>query len=198
MTQDKGELSLFLRRWLANPLRVGAVLPSSPALSRLVVRATMQGSEPLVLELGAGTGTVSRALINAGLREERLVMVELDSDYVRYLRERFPKATVIEGDASAPRQLVPDSMIGQFDTVISGIPALQFPLAKQRSYMDECFSVLREGGQVLQYTYSIKSPLPYEKLDMSGRRLGLTLANVPPAHLWRYDRPAPEFAKAAE
>jgi len=198
MAQQKDELFLFLRRWIAHPLRVGAVLPSSPSLARMVARATVHDSDPLVLELGAGTGTVSQALLKAGVSEERLVLVELDGDYVTYLRERFPKATVVEGDASRPRQLLPDWSIGQFDTVISGIPALQFPLSKQRKYMDECFSVLREGGQVLQYTYSFKSPLPYEKLQMAGRRLGLTLANVPPAHVWRYHRPTPDFAKAAE
>lgn len=198
MTQVTNELVLFLRRWFAHPLRVGAVLPSSPALARMVARATVRDDDPAVLELGAGTGTVTQALIDAGVREERLVLVELDRDYCAYLRRRFPEATVIEGDASAPRRLLPEATIGQFDTVISGIPALQFSLPKQRSYIDECFSVLHEGGQVLQYTYSPKSPLPYEKLQMAGQRLGLTLANVPPAHVWRYNRPTPGVAKAAE
>jgi phosphatidylethanolamine/phosphatidyl-N-methylethanolamine N-methyltransferase len=198
MSRQTEELSLFLRRWFAHPLRVGAVLPSSPALSKLVAKNAVDGPDSLVLELGAGTGTVSRALLEAGLDERRLIMVELDSDYVAFLRKHFPQATVIEGDASRPRALLPDWALGQVTTVISGIPALQFPLDKQRNYMDECFSVLREGGQVLQYTYSLKSPLPYEKLAMDGRRLGLTLANLPPAHLWCYNRPTPGFAKAAE
>lgn len=198
MSDKSAEISLFLRRWLRHPLRVGAVLPSSPALCRMVARNAVPGPEARVLELGAGTGTVSDHLLAAGLPEERLILVELDSDYVAYLRQRFPKATVVEGDASRPRSLLPQELVGTLDTVISGIPALQFPLDKQRAYMDECFSVLREGGQVLQYTYSLKSPLPYEKLEMEGRRLGLTLANVPPAHLWCYQRPSPAFARAAE
>jgi phosphatidylethanolamine/phosphatidyl-N-methylethanolamine N-methyltransferase len=198
MPKTPTELSLFLRRWIAHPLRVGAVLPSSPSLCRMVARNTVTGPDDRVLELGAGTGTVTEHLIAAGLPEEQLILVELDPDYVGYLRARFPRALVVEGDASRPRSLLPGELIGEIDTVISGIPALQFPLAKQRSYMDQCFSLLREGGQVLQYTYSFKSPLPYQKLQMTGRRLGLTLANVPPAHLWCYLRPQPAMASAAE
>jgi phosphatidylethanolamine/phosphatidyl-N-methylethanolamine N-methyltransferase len=198
MAKKPTELSLFLRRWVAHPLRVGAVLPSSPSLCRMVARNTVTSPQDRVMELGAGTGTVTDYLIAAGLPEDRLILVELDPDYAAYLSERFPKATVIEGDASRPRALLDPELVGKLDTVISGIPALQFPLAKQRAYMDECFSILREGGQVLQYTYSLKSPLPYTKLQMTGRRLGLTLANLPPAHLWCYLRPSQGLAAAAE
>lgn len=197
MTKNPTELSLFLRRWIAHPLRVGALLPSSPSLCRMIARNTVTSPHDRVLELGAGTGTVTDYLIAAGLPEDRLILVELDSDYAAYLRGRFPAATVIEGDASRPRELIPPELAGKLDTVISGIPALQFPLAKQRAYMDECFSILREGGQVLQYTYSLNSPLPYKKLRMLGRRLDLTLANLPPAHLWCYLRPEPSLATAA-
>jgi len=196
MSSQSAELSLFLRRWLANPLRVGAVLPSSKALARLVARNAVQSPDSIVVELGAGTGTITRRLIEAGAREANLIVVELDSDYAAYLQRQFPKATVIEGDATQPCTLVPESVIGRVDTVISGIPALQFPLEKQRSYMDQCFALVRPEGQVLQYTYSLKSPLPCRPLAMAGRRLGLALANVPPAHLWGYTRPTPVSAAA--
>jgi phosphatidylethanolamine/phosphatidyl-N-methylethanolamine N-methyltransferase len=197
MSSHSGEIALFLRRWLANPLRVGAILPSSKALARLVGRNTVRSTSETVLELGAGTGTITQGLIDAGLPEEQLILVELDPDLVAFLRRRFPKATVIEGDATKPLELLPQGMIGRVDTVISGIPALQFPLDKQRSYMDQCFATAAPDGQVLQYTYSLKSPLPYQLLDMRGRRLGLTFANVPPAHLWSYTRTADMPAAAA-
>lgn len=55
-----GEELLFLRRWLANPGKVGAVLPSSAALGRLVARNVARRPDQWVVELGAGTGTVTR------------------------------------------------------------------------------------------------------------------------------------------
>jgi len=198
MSSYAGEIGLFLRRWLANPLRVGAILPSSKALARLVGRNVVRQGNEMVLELGAGTGTITRGVVEAGLPEANLVLVELDPDMVAYLRERFPKARVIEGDATRPLDLIPSSLVGRMDSVISGIPALQFPLDKQRSYMDQCFAVCRPEGYVVQYTYSLKSPLPYQMLEMTGRRLGLALANIPPAHLWGYTREVEMPAAAAE
>jgi len=198
MSSYAGEIALFLRRWLANPLRVGAVLPSSRALARLVGKNVVRSRDETVLELGAGTGTISRGLVEAGLPESQLILVELDPDMVAYLRRRFPDATVIEGDATRPQELIPAHLVGRIDTVISGIPALQFPLEKQRGYMDQCFAVCQPEGYVLQYTYSLKSPLPYQLLEMTGRRLGLALANIPPAHLWGYTRASDMAAAAAE
>lgn len=198
MTAQSAEIALFLRRWLANPLRVGAILPSSSALARLVAKNAVRSREELVVELGAGTGTITRGLVKAGLPEERLVLIELDSDLLAYLSDRFPKATVIDGDASRPWEILPQEMRGNVDTVISGIPALQFSLEKQRDFIGQCFSVMREGGQLLQYTYSLKSPLRHNDLSMPGQRLGVAIANVPPAHLWGYAPPSDMAKQAAQ
>lgn len=188
MPSQPNEIGLFLRRWLANPLRVGAIAPSSRALAKLVARNSVHSKDDLVVELGAGTGTVTKALVEAGLPEERLILIELDKDMLAYLRKRFPKATVIDGDASKPNDILPDTVKGRVDTVISGIPALQFPLEKQRDFVGQCFKVMRAGGQLLQYTYSLKSPLRHEELGMDGQRFGVAMANLPPAHLWGYKR----------
>lgn len=199
MSSQSAEIGLFFRRWLAHPLRVGSVIPSSKALARLVAKSTVHSKDDIVLELGAGTGTITQGLLQAGLDERNLLLVEVDQDMLACLRRRFPKATVIDGDATRPCDIVPRELVGRVDSLISGIPALQFPLDKQRAYMDQCFAVTRPGGVVVQYTYSLKSPLPYEKLDMHGQRLGVAIANVPPAHLWRYSRPEAEApAEAAE
>lgn len=199
MSSQPNEIGLFLRRWLANPLRVGAIAPSSAALAKLVARNTIHSKDELVVELGAGTGTVTKALVDAGLPEENLILIELDRDMLAFLRTRFPRATVIDGDASKPEEVIPADAVGRVDTVISGIPALQFPLEKQRDFVKQCFSVLREDGQLLQYTYSLKSPLRLKALDVPGQRLGVAMANLPPAHLWGFKpRKQDKIADAAQ
>jgi phosphatidylethanolamine/phosphatidyl-N-methylethanolamine N-methyltransferase len=190
------EIGLFIRRWLANPLRVGAIAPSSRSLGRLVARHAVGSPDDVVVELGAGTGTITRELINAGAREDNLVLVELDGDLARYLRRWFPRATIVQDDASRPAEVVPDAVLGRAASVISGIPALQFPPDKQRGYMAQCARCLRPGGHVLQYTYSLKSPIRLGATGVTGRRLGLTLINLPPAHVWGYEAPAPAAAAA--
>jgi len=187
---------LFLKRWLAHPLKVGSVLPSSPALGKLVARNTSCGPDQAVVELGAGTGSITKALLRAGIPPERLFLVEIDRDMAAFLRREFPGLTVIEGDAGRLPELLPPEWRGRIGTVISGIPMITLPIEIQQRIIDAGFAVMAPGGQMLQYTYSLVSPWPERKLRVKGRRCGLAVANVPPAWVWSYGRVQPA-ARAA-
>src|SRR6185295_12689827 len=77
---------MFFRRWLTNPLQTGSVVPSSPALCRRIVHHTRRAPGEAVLELGAGTGVISRALLEGGVPPERLFVVEIVPDMAAHLR----------------------------------------------------------------------------------------------------------------
>src|SRR5450432_3301779 len=98
---------LFLREWFANPQRTGAVAPSSPQLAAAMARWLPADPESYVLELGPGTGAVTEALIERGLREDRLVAIERNPKLARLLRKRFPRAQIINGDAWHLDHLLP-------------------------------------------------------------------------------------------
>lgn len=179
---------LFLRRWLAHPLKVGAVLPSSQFLGRLVAKNVTRGADEAVVELGAGTGTVTKELLASGIPADRLFVVEIDPDLCRFLRREVPQAQVIQGDATRLKDLLPPEIIGKVRTVISGIPMVTLPLDLQRKMIDAWFEVMPADGCMLQYTYSLVSPLPEAKLGVKGRRCGIEVRNVPPAWVWSYRR----------
>src|SRR5579872_5797326 len=109
---------MFFRRWIANPLQMGSVVPSSAALCRRIVAQTRRTPDEAVLELGAGTGVVSRALIAGGVPADRLMVVEIVPDMARHLQDVLPGATVIEGDARELPHLVPARWHGRIGTVI--------------------------------------------------------------------------------
>lgn len=179
---------LFLRRWLAHPLKVGAVLPSSPALARLVARQVPLRADQAVVEVGAGTGSVTKGLLEAGVPPDRLFVVEIDADLCAFLRKQVPQAQVINGDASRLSELLPGKWLGKISTVISGIPMVTLPLDVQQRFVDAWFGVMAPEGRMLQYTYSLVSPLPESKLGIKGRRKGIAMLNVPPAWVWSYER----------
>lgn len=84
--------ALFLKRWLRQPLAMGAVMPSGPLLTRalaLTAVREMQGRDGHVVELGAGTGEVTKALLAAGIAPQRLALVERDPELVAFLRRHF-------------------------------------------------------------------------------------------------------------
>ena len=177
--------ALFLKRWLANPLQMGSVIPSSPALCRRIAALAACGPDEVVVELGAGTGVISRALLDAGLPPERLVVVEIVRDMADHLRSTLPGVNVIQGDAFELAQALPARMHGKVGTAICGIPLVMLPLAQQRRFVDAVESVAPGKGFLL-YTYCITSPLPYRKLGLTAKREAWTPFNVPPASVWRY------------
>lgn len=176
---------MFFRRWIANPLQMGSVVPSSAALCRHIVAQTRRAPDEAVLELGAGTGVVSRALLAAGVPADRLMVVEIVPDMARHLRSVLPGVAVIEGDARELPQLVPSRWHSQIGTVVCGIPLVLLPLAAQRRFID-AIEAVAPGRGFLHYSYCVTSPLPARRHGLAGRREAWTPLNLPPASVWRY------------
>ncbi|WP_421988595.1 class I SAM-dependent methyltransferase [Roseococcus sp.] len=179
---------LFFRRWLRNPLQMGSIIPSSPGLCRKIAAAVERGADEYVLELGAGTGVISHALLAAGVPASKLIVVEIVPEMAEFLRESLPGVNVICGDAFDLKNTLPAHMHNQIGTAICGIPLVLLPFERQAAFRDAVEAVAPGKGYLL-YTYCATSPLPYRKLRMTGQRMAFTLANFPPASVWRY-RPA--------
>lgn len=178
-------VALFLRRWLANPLQMGSVVPSSPALCRRVVQQVRRAPDEWVVELGAGTGVVSRALLAAGLPAERVTVVEIVPDMAAHLRATLPGVEVVEGDARLLPDLLPRARHGRIGTVICGVPLVLLPRPEQRRFID-AIAAVAPGRGFLHYSYCITSPLPAAKHGLVATREAWTPLNLPPASVWRY------------
>ncbi len=177
--------SMFFRRWLANPLQMGSIVPSSAALCNRVARHTRRAPDEAVLELGAGTGVISRALLAGGVPPERLLVVEIVPDMAAHLRAVLPGVHVIEGDARQLPGLVPRHWHGRIGSVVCGIPLVLLPRAEQRRFID-AIDAVAPGRGFLHYSYCVTSPLPYRRHALAARREAWTPLNFPPASVWRY------------
>ena len=178
-------IALFLRRWAANPLQMGSVVPSSPALCRRVAAQVRLAPGERALELGAGTGVVSRALLASGVAPSRLTVVEIVPDMARHLRASLPGVEVIQGDARELPSLLPATRHGRIGAVICGVPLVLLRLAEQRRFID-AMQAVAPGRGFLHYSYCVTSPLPWRKHGLVARREAWTPLNIPPASVWRY------------
>jgi len=176
---------LFFRRWLANPLQMGSIIPSSPTLCGRIAALAHRAEDEVIVELGAGTGVVSRALLAAGVPPEKLVVVEIVRDMAEHLREALPGVNVIQGDAFDLANTLPERLHGKVGTAICGIPLVMLPTEQQRRFVAAVESVAPGRGFLL-YTYCITSPLPYATLGLTAKREAWTARNFPPASVWRY------------
>ena len=177
----------FLRRLIARPRAIGAITPSSPALSRKIAAQIDPGRPGFVLELGPGTGAVTEALVARGVLEERLIVIEFDSELAALMRRRFPKLRVIEGDAyDLDRSL--GGMAGEsFAGIVSGLPLLNQPPSRRRALIMSALARLPAGAPFVQFSYGWTPPVAADA-DISVTRAGLVLANLPPARVWLYRR----------
>lgn len=186
--RETGEAELFFRQWLRSPKSMGSVAPSSRVLARAITRAVVWRPGQMVVELGAGTGAISRGLLAAGLPPEALAMVELDQPLSDYLRKRFPAIRVINGDATRLHDLLGEHGIESVGTVISGLPMLNMPIEFQRAIVEQSFAALDQGGCLLQYSYSPVVPIRTKKLGVHAELVKFVVRNLPPATVWRLRR----------
>ena len=176
---------LFLREWLAHPQRTGAVAPSSPKLAAAMARWLPDDPESFVLELGPGTGAVTQALLNRGLREEKLIAIERNPKLARLLREKFPRAQIITGDAWQLDELLrrrrePVENVG---AVISSLPLLNFKLEAAEALAEKIRAVLEPRGHWVQYSYRIHNRRARGSSTFKLRASKIVWFNLPPARV---------------
>ena len=179
----------FFLAWLADPLRVGAVSPSSPALADAITREITPACAP-VIELGPGTGVFTRSLIRRGIPEERIALIERGPVFARELEHAFPRARVLQMDAA--RLVEIDPFDGErAGAVVSGLPLLLMRPRDVLTLLEGAFAWLRPDAAFYQFTYGLEPPVSARTLERLGLeivRAGGTLANVPPASVYRIRR----------
>lgn len=187
--QDFAETLNFFRAWLRSPRRVAAISPSGRALSALIT-SEISGDTGPVIELGPGSGAFTRTLINRGVRQEDLALIELGSEFAAALHFLYPRACTLRMDAARlhTMELFDGRPVG---AVISGLPLLSMPPRKVTAILTGAFAKLKSDGAFYQFTYGPRCPVSQRLLDHVGLkaiRIGGTLANLPPAAVYRIIR----------
>jgi phosphatidylethanolamine/phosphatidyl-N-methylethanolamine N-methyltransferase len=188
------EAALFLSRWLRAPQFIGAVAPSSRGLARAMARQIDPHGQGIVVELGGGTGSITRALLERGIAPARLVVVERDRLLAALLRKRFPGVKVLRGDAAELTALLRPLAIASVASVVSSLPLLSLPKPARRRIIEESFALLDAQGAFIQFTYGVASPLAAPAYGLEGHVAQRIWRNFPPAVVWCFHRPAAALA----
>ncbi|MFI5002726.1 MAG: class I SAM-dependent methyltransferase [Reyranellales bacterium] len=194
-TVEPAGTALFLKRWLRRPFAMGAVVPSGRLLAEAMACSTlaaMEGRTGHVVELGAGTGEVTKALLAAGIPAQRLALIERDPELAAFLRRHFPGPRIIEGDAARLPRLLADNGIASIAAVVSSLPLLSLPAEVVAGIVQGTFEALPRGAALVQFTYGPTPPVPRslrESLRLEGTSGRRIWRNVPPAVVWTFTRP---------
>jgi phosphatidylethanolamine/phosphatidyl-N-methylethanolamine N-methyltransferase len=176
----------FLRSWIEKPLHMGAVMPSGRVLARTMAQYVDADSSGPVVELGPGTGAITNALIERGIDQKRLVLVEYNPGFCALLRDRYPQATVVQGDAYTLRDSLWNVLSVPASAIVSGLPLVTKPMLTRLKLIRDAFLALTPGAPFVQFTYSVAPPIPKSLPGVSTQASERIWMNLPPARVWVY------------
>ncbi|WFU41154.1 rRNA adenine N-6-methyltransferase family protein [Bradyrhizobium sp. CB82] len=176
----------FLRSWIEKPLHMGAVMPSGRLLARTMAQYVDVDSDAPVVELGPGTGAITSALIERGIDQKRLVLVEYNPGFCALLRDRYPQAKVVQGDAYRLRDTLWHVLGAPASAVVSGLPLVTKPMFTRLRLIRDAFTALAPGAPFVQFTYSVVPPIPKSLPGVSTEASERIWMNLPPARVWVY------------
>lgn len=180
----------FLQAFLKNPLKVGAITPSSPDLAAEMLQGIEPDDHNIVLELGVGTGAITKFLREAIPSRNSYLGIELDRDLVDTLNKNFPDMNIVCGSAAEAYSIHKQSGLGKVRYVVCCLPFVSLPKEISDTVLSEVEKFMDEGCElrIFQYAHGYFLPPAIKLREILKERYGksrrspLVLKNVPPAY----------------
>jgi phosphatidylethanolamine/phosphatidyl-N-methylethanolamine N-methyltransferase len=180
----KSDLMMFWGQLLRKPGQVVALAPSSSVLCAEMAAAITPDGGP-VIELGPGTGNITRAMMARGLPADQIHAVEMNPDFCAKLRAEIPGLNVYHISAGDIATLPVENA----QAVVSGLPLLSMPVGLQRAILGGTLAKTRKGGTYTQFTYGPKPPVARairDEFNLTWRASRKIWWNMPPARVYRF------------
>ena len=180
----------FLQAFLKNPLKVGAIAPSSPELAAEMLAGIEPDEENIVLELGVGTGAITKYLAGAIPNKDSYLGIELDDDLVRTLNRKNPELNIVCVSASEAYAIHQGSGLGKVRYVVCCLPFVSLPKEVSESVLIEIEKFMEEGCvfRIIQNAHGYYLPPARKLRDYLKSRYGrskrspLVMKNLPPSY----------------
>jgi phosphatidylethanolamine/phosphatidyl-N-methylethanolamine N-methyltransferase len=175
----------FVKSFLKDPKAMGAIYPSSKRLAKIMASYAAFSQNQLIVELGAGTGVITQAMLNRGIPAERIIAIEFSPDLVENFRMHFPKIKVIVGDASHLAELLKNET-RPIGTIISALPLRSLSKEMTERILSAIPAVLTPHGRYIQFTYDLRNNARFYPQQYQLVHKKLVWVNIPPAKVEVY------------
>ena len=177
--------AMFFQQFLKHPVMVGSIIPSSDRLIRKMLAPVDWANCKLFVEYGPGVGTFCRPILDHLAPDAKLIAIDTNPDFVRYLRHAIPdpRFAAVNGSAADVGAIVRDHGHDAADYVLSGLPFSTLPPGVGADIAAATHAVLRPDGAFLVYQFS---PRVKDFIDPHFARIDHDMEwwNVPPAQLY--------------
>src|SRR5579862_9028444 len=181
----KGDAFLFFRNFFRHPRMLGSIVPSSRFLIKQLLEPINWNRARVIVEYGPGVGGITAELLRHMHADATLIAIEMNPDFVRYLRDSFtdPRLQVVEGSAESVDEILLRFGHTRANYIISGIPFSTIPAAVRERILHNTHDALEAGGAFLVYQFSTRVLQDLKRIfGYVGRRF--EPLNVLPAHLF--------------
>jgi phosphatidylethanolamine/phosphatidyl-N-methylethanolamine N-methyltransferase len=200
VTTGRGSVSdgrLFLREFILNPARTGAIAPSSRHLAAAMIQPIPRLGDPVVVELGPGTGSFTQHIEDRLAGRGRQIAVEVNPSLAARLAARHPRVDVLTADAARLPQILADLGVPQVDVIVCGLPWAAFNPDTQNAILDAVNSVLTPDGAFTTFGYGMWrwTPAARRMRNLLGETFDelvisrTVTRNMPPAFVYYARRP---------
>lgn len=174
----------FWKELLRNPRRVGSISPSGDALGAAMVRVVLADKPGCVVELGAGTGAITRALMNIRSQLDDLIVIEKSPGLAQRLVALYPTLNIVSGCASMVGKI--EFPVGRPLTIVSSLPLRSLPGEELDAIKDaiSALSARDAGFRFIQYSYFGRVPFVSHSSWLTWEKIHTVFANLPPATVW--------------
>ena len=176
----------FFPELVKNPKSIGAICASSKKLGARIAENVEFENNGWVVELGGGTGAITRALLLHGIPPSRLIVLEKSHHFAAHLRQCFPVIRVMQGDAADINHILEGE--GPVSTVVSGLPLRSLQKCKVSDITAACVRILPHSGRLVQFTYAPYGISPWAKAGLEKRASQMVWQNFPPARIEVFSR----------
>jgi phospholipid N-methyltransferase len=190
--KDLSSIIVFVGELIASPRSIGAAIPSSRALARRMASYIPCRPKGYVVELGPGTGVITRAILERGVPMHRLILVERSYEMAKRLRKHFPGVRVIFGDAAHLSRMLSkhiDLESERVECIVSSLPLRSLPKEVVEAITGEVKMILKQDSRFIQYTYAIRQGCTGALKSFHRAASRTVWFNVPPARVDVYHAP---------
>ncbi|MGE3298245.1 MAG: class I SAM-dependent methyltransferase [Porticoccaceae bacterium] len=186
---------VFLQQFLKNPRQVGSVIPSSRYLERRVVTLADIAAARTIVELGTGTGGITRAILGAMPMDARLLGIEINPRFQELLANCADDRLIPHaGSAEHLREILAQHGLSAPDAIVSGIPFSTMDRRLGTRILASIADALAPGGRFV--AYQVSGQVARLALPVLGpARRQVEFLNIPPVRLYRWDRKRPEVTE---
>lgn len=180
----------FLRAFLKNPTKVGAIAPSSPELANTMIKGLRPDKDNVILELGVGTGAITKFIEPILPDSESYLGLELDEKLHATLRLTYPDLNIIQGNACEAYKIHKESGLGRVKYLVCCLPFVSLPKLVTEEVYRQIDMFMEDGCtlRLFQYAHGYYLPPALKLRERMRNRYGkskrsqLVLKNVPPAY----------------